>query len=126
MVGAPWIDDPAGLAAALNARGLAGVRFEPIAYMPSASIYSGQPLGGIRLMVTEREAFRPVATGLAVARELMERYPAHFQPAAIQNLLVNRATIWTLLLRSPLARIWSWAEAERASFLQRRASYLMY
>ena len=126
VVGAPWIDDPAGLAAALNARGLAGVRFEPIAYTPSASIYSGQPLGGIRLVVTEREAFRPVATGLAVARELMERYPAHFQPAAIQNLLVNRATIWTLLLRSPLARIWSWAEAERASFLKRRASYLMY
>ena len=126
VVGAPWIDDPAGLAAALDARGLAGVRFEPIAYMPSASIYSGQPLGGIRLVVTEREAFRPVATGLAVARELMERYPADFRPAAIQNLLVNRATIWTLLLRSPLARIWSWAEAERASFLQRRASYLMY
>jgi len=126
VVGAPWITDPAGLAAALNAHGLAGIRFEPVAYTPSASDYAGQSLGGIRLVVTEREAFRPVATGLAVARELMERYPARFRPAAIQNLLVNRSTIWALLLRSPLTRIWNWAEAERASFLQRRASYLMY
>ena len=64
--------------------------------------------------------------GLVVARELMERYPANFRPAAIQNLLVNRSTIWALLRREPLTRIWSWADADRPSFLQRRASYLIY
>ncbi len=126
VLGAPWIGDPAGLAAALNGLGLAGLRFEPISFTPSASAFAGQALGGVRLVVTEREAFRPVQAGLGVARVLMERYPAHFRPAAIQNLLVNRSTMWTLLLRSPLTRIWSWAEAERASFLQRRASYLIY
>ena len=126
VLGAPWIGDPAGLAAALNGLGLAGLRFEPISFTPSASVFAGQALGGVRLVVTEREAFRPVQAGLGVARVLMERYPAHFRPAAIQNLLVNRSTMWTLLLRSPLTRIWSWAEAERASFLQRRASYLIY
>ncbi len=77
-------------------------------------------------MVTDRDALRTVTLGVVVARELMERYPANFRPAAIQNLLVNRSTIWALLRREPLTRIWSWADADRPSFLQRRASYLIY
>ena len=64
--------------------------------------------------------------GLALARELMDRYPANFRPMAIQNLMVNRSTMWALLRGEPLLRIWEWAEASRDTFLQRRASYLMY
>ena len=67
-----------------------------------------------------------MTVALALARELMDRYPAQFRPAAIQNLLVNRSTMWALLRGEPLLRIRSWAEASRASFLQRRASYLIY
>ena len=126
VVGAPWIDDPVGLAERLNALGLGGVRFEPIRFTPNASMFANQPLGGVRMVVTDRELLRTTAMGLAIARELMERYPTNFRPAAIQNLLVNRSTIWSLLRRDPLTRIWSWADADRASFLQRRASYLIY
>ena len=126
VIGAPWIGDPAGLAEALNAHGLAGVTFEPVSYTPTSSVFAGQPLGGVRFVVTDREALRTVTLGLVVARELMDRYPANFRPAAIQNLLVNRSTIWALLRREPLTRIWSWADADRPSFLQRRASYLIY
>ena len=126
VIGAPWIDDPVGLAERLNALGLGGVRFEPIRFTPNASMFANQPLGGVRMLVTDRELLRTTAMGLAIARELMERYPTNFRPAAIQNLLVNRSTIWSLLRRDPLTRIWSWADADRASFLQRRASYLIY
>jgi uncharacterized protein YbbC (DUF1343 family) len=126
VIGAPWIGDPAGLAAALNARQLPGVTFKPITYTPASSVYAGQPVGGVRVVVTDRDALRPVRMGLALARELMDRYPAYFRPAAIQNLLVNRSTIWALLRAEPITRVWSWAEADRTSFLQRRASYLIY
>jgi uncharacterized protein YbbC (DUF1343 family)/CubicO group peptidase (beta-lactamase class C family) len=126
VIGAPWIGDPAALAEALNARGLAGVSFVPVSFTPISSVFAGQPLGGVRFVVTDRDALRTVTLGLVVARELMERYPANFRPAAIQNLLVNRSTIWALLRREPLTRIWSWADADRPSFLQRRASYLIY
>jgi hypothetical protein len=34
-----------------------------------------------------------VTVALALGRELVERY-SYFRPAAIQNLLVNRATMW--------------------------------
>jgi uncharacterized protein YbbC (DUF1343 family) len=126
VVGAPWIGDPAGLARALNARALPGVLFEPARFTPSASVFANQPLGGVRVVVTDREALQPVRMGLALARELMDRYPDHFRPMAIQNLMVNRSTMWALLRGEPLLRIWSWAEANRDAFLQRRASYLMY
>jgi uncharacterized protein YbbC (DUF1343 family)/CubicO group peptidase (beta-lactamase class C family) len=126
VIGAPWINDPAALAEGLNGLGLGGVRFEPIHFTPTASVFANQPLGGVRMLVTDRELLQTTAMGLAIARELVERYPTSFRPAAIQNLLVNRPTIWALLRKEPLTRIWSWADAERASFLQRRASYLIY
>jgi uncharacterized protein YbbC (DUF1343 family) len=126
VVGAPWVGDPSRLVAALNQRALPGVRFEPARFTPTGSVYANQPISGVKLVVTDRESFRPVATGLALARELMDLYPAHFRPAAIQNLMVNRSTMWALLRREPLSSIWSRAEADRASFLQRRASYLIY
>jgi len=126
VVGAPWITDPSGLADALNAAAMAGVTFQPVNFQPDASIYSGQMLGGVRLAVTDRDALRPVTVGLTIGRTLLERYPRQFRAASIQNLLVNRSTIWALLRGDSLARLKQWAEADRASFLQRRASYLIY
>ena len=56
----------------------------------------GRRVGGVRFVVTDREAIRPVTVSLGLARELVERY-SYFRPAAIQNLLVNRATMWSFL-----------------------------
>ena len=126
VVGAPWIGAMVSLAEALNGRNLPGVHFQPLSFMPSSSVYAGQALGGVRMVVTDRKAIRPVAVAVAVSLELMERYPGQFRPEAIQNLLVHRSTIWALLRGESLTRILRHAEAERASFLQRRASYLIY
>jgi uncharacterized protein YbbC (DUF1343 family) len=126
VVGAPWIGDPSGLARGLNARALPGVVFEPVTYTPSASVFANEVVRGVRVVVTDREALQPVRMGLALARELMDRYPANFRPMAIQNLIVNRSTMWALLRGESLLRIWEWAEASRDTFLQRRASYLIY
>jgi uncharacterized protein YbbC (DUF1343 family)/CubicO group peptidase (beta-lactamase class C family) len=126
VVGAPWISDPKGLADVLNGLAMPGVTFQPVNFQPGESVYAGQMLGGMRLVVTDRDALRPVTVGLTLGRTLLERYPAQFRAASIQNLLVNRSTIWALLRGDSLARLKQWAEADRASFLQRRASYLIY
>ncbi len=126
VVGAPWITDPHQLAAAMNAKWLSGIRFEAVTFTPSSSEYAGQPVGGVQLVVEDRETIRPVTVALTLAQELVERYPAQFRPASIQNLLVNRSTMWAFLRGEPMTRILSWADAARASFLQRRASYLIY
>ncbi len=125
VIGAAWITNPNELAEALNRKELAGVRFEPVRYTPTANPYSGQSVGGVRFVVTDREAIRPVTVALVLGRELVERYP-QFRPAAIQNLLVNRSTMWAFLRGEPMTRIRNWVDASRASFLQRRASYLIY
>ena len=125
VVGAPWITDPKALADALNALDMPGVLFQPVNFQPTSSVYAGQQVGGVRLLVTDRDALRPVTVGLTLGRTLIERYP-QFRAAAIQNLLVNRSTMWALLRGDSLARLKQWAEADRASFLQRRASYLIY
>jgi uncharacterized protein YbbC (DUF1343 family) len=126
VIGAPWITDPQELADAMNARALPGVQFHPIFFTPTSSVHANRGLGGVRLQVTDRDAIRPVAVGLALGRELMERYPAQYRPAAIQNLLVNRFTMWSLLKGDPFARLLAWADYARSAFLQRRASYLIY
>jgi uncharacterized protein YbbC (DUF1343 family)/CubicO group peptidase (beta-lactamase class C family) len=126
VIGAPWITDPQVLADAMNARGLVGVQFHPVFFTPTSSVHAGRQVGGVRLEVTDRDALRAVPVGLALGRELMERYPGNFRPAAIQNLLVNRSTMWSMLRGDPFARILAWADYARNSFLQRRASYLLY
>lgn len=125
VIGAPWITNPSDLAESMNRKDLAGVKFEGARFTPTSSVYAGQMVGGVRFLVTDRDAVRPVTVALALARELVERYP-QFRPAAIQNLLVNRSTIWAFLRGEPIPRIRNWVEASRASFLQRRASYLIY
>ncbi len=125
VVGAPWIEGPV-LAEAMNAKGLAGVRFAPVTFTPSADRYAGEAVGGVKIEVTDREAIRPVTVALALARELMDRYPTQFRPEAIQNLLVNRATMWTFLRGEPLFRLLDLADADVASFRERRASALIY
>jgi uncharacterized protein YbbC (DUF1343 family) len=125
VVGAPWIEAD-GLAEALNALGLAGVRFEPVAFTPSLDKYAGQACAGVRLRVTDREALRPVTVGLALGRALRERHRSQWRPESVQNLLANRPTMWAFLRGDPLQRLLDWAAAERSSFLNRRASYLIY
>ncbi len=127
VVGAPWIE-PHGLAAELNALRLPGVAFEPVVFTPAlgADRYPGVPCAGLRMIVTGREEIRPVTVGLALATALRARHREQFRPEAIQNLLVNRSTMWAFLRGESLDRLVAWTEMERSSFLNRRASYLIY
>lgn len=125
VIGAPWITNPQEFADVLNRKGLPGVRFEPVRYTPTSSVYANEKVGGVRFVITDREAIRPVTVAFMVARELVDRYQ-WFRPAAIQNLLVNRATMWAFLRGEPVDKILAWGDASRAAFLQRRAQYLMY
>jgi uncharacterized protein YbbC (DUF1343 family)/CubicO group peptidase (beta-lactamase class C family) len=125
VIGAPWIDGDR-MAAALERLGLAGVKFEPVKFTPTGDIYARVACGGVRFVVTDRDAIRPVTVALAVADTLGRVHRAEWKPENIQNLLVNRSTMWALLRREPLPRVLAWAEIDRSSFLNRRASYLIY
>ena len=127
VIGAPWIE-PHGLASTLNALRLPGVSFEPVVFTPAlgADRYPNVPCAGVRMIVTNREDIRPVTVGLALATALRTRHRDQFRPEAIQNLLVNRSTMWAFLRGESLDRLVAWTEMDRSSFLNRRASYLIY
>jgi uncharacterized protein YbbC (DUF1343 family) len=125
IIGAPFID-PTWLADTLNKLTLRGVRFEPVRFTPTDNIYARTACAGVRFVVTDRDAIRPVTISLAVARELRQRYRSQWKAEKVQHLLVNRHTMWAFLRGEPLPRLIAFSDADRPAFLKRRASYLIY
>jgi uncharacterized protein YbbC (DUF1343 family) len=65
LVGAPWIEAER-FAAQMNGLGLPGVYFRPAGFEPTFQKHAKQPCGGCQIHVTDRDAFRPVFTGVAL------------------------------------------------------------
>jgi uncharacterized protein YbbC (DUF1343 family) len=78
VIGAPWLDGHE-LAQALNRLALPGVRFRPTHFVPSASKHVGRPCEGVQLHVTDRNAFRPVVTGLHIIAACRAQAPNRFE-----------------------------------------------
>jgi uncharacterized protein YbbC (DUF1343 family) len=67
LVGAPWIDGDR-FAETMNALGLPGVYFRPAVFEPTFQKHAQRACGGCQIHVTDRAAFRPVITGVALIR----------------------------------------------------------
>jgi len=125
VIGAPWIDGQT-LAAYLNERQLKGVRFVPIRFKPNASVYKDQDLGGINIIVTNRDAFDSVRTGLEIAAALHKRYPKYWEVEKFSRLLVNQETL-EMVKRGDIPEAIEKAIAPKlADYERRRASFLLY
>jgi uncharacterized protein YbbC (DUF1343 family) len=80
LVGAPWLTDAGAIAAELNARGIAGVRFDST----SRTIAAGQKHGGltipmIHVTVTNRDQVNASEVGLRMLRAIYARHKSDFQ-----------------------------------------------
>ncbi|RMI25169.1 MAG: DUF1343 domain-containing protein [Calditrichaeota bacterium] len=78
MFGAPWIDGWA-VAEALRQYDLPGAVFRPLQFQPTFHKYCGEVCGGCFIHLTDREAFQPFKTAIALLREIIRRYPEHFR-----------------------------------------------
>jgi uncharacterized protein YbbC (DUF1343 family) len=80
QTGAPWIV-PDTLIRALNALGLAGVRFDAVQIPVAADgrRFPGQTIPGVRLVVTDRRAFRAVRTAMLLIDTIHRLWPNEFQ-----------------------------------------------
>ena len=88
VIGAPWLDG-GKLASDLNARRIPGVRFIPVRFKPSASVYKNEECSGVNIIITDRSRFQPVYTGLEIAVELHRLFPADWKVDGYSHLLVN-------------------------------------
>lgn len=76
-LGAPYIDGR--LASRLRELDLPGVLFREVWFAPTFHKYAGSTVRGVQLHVSDRGAFRPVATGLAVLDAIAGLYPEEFR-----------------------------------------------
>ncbi|MET8766707.1 DUF1343 domain-containing protein [Streptomyces sp. NPDC004658] len=76
IVGAPYID--ARFAPALAELALPGVHFRDLCFVPTFHKHAGRPLRGVQLHLTDRAAFAPVRTGVAMLATLRRLYPDDF------------------------------------------------
>jgi len=125
MVGAPWVKGRE-LAAYLNARGIAGVRFVPVTFTPSASVHSGQRCSGVNIVVTDRNGFDVPELGIELAAALRKLYPAEFKIEGMTGLLVNQSVYDALLAGEDPRRIeQEWMDGVE-KFEKVREKYLIY
>jgi len=125
QIGAPWIDG-VGLAAALNARGLAGVRVYPVSFTPSEEPYAGERCGGVFLVVTDRDALRPVRVGLEIAAALASRHGDRFDLEAAAGQFGSREDLARIRAGEDPARVAAGWAAGEAKWRQVWAKYVLY
>lgn len=124
---APFIDADT-LVLLLNGRGLPGVQFHAVRYVPSARSgaphprYKGVESAGLRLEITDRAAFESFRTGLEILAALRQRHDAFLSFTSYLSLLSGISRVQDLPVATVLAR----ADADVRHFLDRRNAYLLY
>ena len=124
-IGAPWLD-PLDLAERVNALAPAGLRCYPFWFTPAASKYSGERCGGLSFVITDRDVFRPVSFGIALAALLRERSAGQWDFAAIERLYGRGEIVQQLADAVPADTIAAAWEEGLQEFRLRRAPYLLY
>ena len=125
LLGAPWMKSRE-LAAYLNERGIAGVRFVPVTFTPMAATFSGQTCNGVNILLTDRNGLDAPEMGIELAAALHKLYPADFKMERMTQLLVNQSVYDALVEgRDPRRIAQDWRD-ELEKFELTRKKYLLY
>jgi uncharacterized protein YbbC (DUF1343 family) len=136
LVGAPWIDAEC-FAGEMNGAALGGVYFRPAGFEPTFQKHAKQPCGGCQIHVTDRGAFQPVITGVALIDMFRRLDPGRFawrQPPyeyehdkmPIDILAGSDVLRRQIESGMPIREIAGSWEDDEAAFRQLRAPYLLY
>jgi uncharacterized protein YbbC (DUF1343 family)/CubicO group peptidase (beta-lactamase class C family) len=125
QLGAPWIDGTK-LAETLNARNLPGIRFYPVSFTPASGKYAGEPCRGVFLVITDREALRPLRLGIEIAAALFRLHPDRFDPGETWRLIGSKRALESLKAGTSPSEVASGWAADEARWRTRRAQYLLY
>ena len=136
LLRAPWIHAEA-FARDMNGLGLPGVFFRPAVFEPTFQKHAKQTCGGCQIHVLDRDAFRPLLTGVALITMFRQHNPGRFawrQPPyeyEHEKLPIDILSGSDVLRRqieagTPLTEMAdSWREDEQAFRILRRP-YLLY
>lgn len=132
VLGSAWMDG-AAVCDRLGAEDLPGVRFHPHRYTPTAPAAGAGECLGVRLSVTDPDAFRPVLTGYAILRALEDLYGRRrvwprsaSRPDFFDKLMGTaavRAALKARVAPAEVARGWN---ADSGGFRRQRSRCLLY
>lgn len=134
IVGAQWLDAKAAVDL-LDGVGLRGVTFEAVTFTPEQKPYHGRPpelvgerLNGIRLRITDRNAFEPYRVGVAMLWAVHKLHPGRLVwNDAVLDRLVATPRLKAMLDagRQPNEIFAAW-RAEVDAFRRRSTPYHLY
>ena len=127
QVGASWLDAPA-VVRTMNAKQLPGIRFEAIT-MPvekGARKFGGQTIPGIRFVITDREAYRPVSTALILIDEIRRQHPNDFKWGGTIDRLTGSDKARKAIDAGRLSELLAEWDRVAAQFRKDREPYLLY
>lgn len=125
LMGAPWIHGKA-LADHMNARQIAGVRFEATTFTPRQWAFAGQKCEGLRITLTDRNRLDSPLLGVELMAALWRLHGDRFQIDRTLGMIGSRASLAEVKAQADprdIARAWMPALAE---FSERRQRYLLY
>lgn len=125
--GAPWIDGNK-LADQLNGLGMAGLRFQPTTFTPTASKHEGMLCHGVRIEITDRERLEPFWLGVRIVNEIARTYPESFEWRAshFDRLCGTTAIREAIANHNPLAPLRETYRADCELFQSVRRECLIY
>jgi uncharacterized protein YbbC (DUF1343 family) len=133
-IGAAWLDNT-GVVKLLDGVGLRGVRFEPVVFTPEQKPYHGRPpelvgerLAGVRLHITDRNAFEPYRAGVAMLWAVYRLHPDRVGwNDAVLDRLVATPRLKTMIVggKRPDEIFAAW-QAEVDTFRALSAKYRLY
>lgn len=126
-IGAPWLDAH-GVAAKMYALYLAGVRFEPIMMdvLPTAAKFKGETIPGLRIVITNRQTYRPVRTALILIDVIKRHHPDQFRWGPSIDRLTGSDLVRQSIDAGQLAPLLDDWDREAETFRKTRAPYLLY
>jgi uncharacterized protein YbbC (DUF1343 family) len=123
--GAPWMHGE-DVAARLNERHIAGLRFVASEFVPVAGLYVGQKCGGVGIRVVDKGAVRSMSMGMEIATVMKALYPEQFDVVKMMFLVGNAETIQELQEGVGADHIVAGWQANLARFEAIRGKYLLY
>ena len=124
-IGAPWIDG-VQLAEALNARNLPGIRFYPILFTPTSSVYKGEECQGVYFIVSDRTALRPVRVGLELVSVISRLFPGKLDLKRTASLYGSADQLARALTGEDPAQLEAQWAADEVNWRTLRSKYLIY
>lgn len=134
--GAPWLD-PRAFVSALEKEDLPGVAFRACGFTPTFDKFQGVSCNGAFMHVTDRQAFRPLLTGIAIFRAAHQLGGPGFSWREDAYEFVEDVPAFDLLCGTdavrrgiesgaPLSTLVEGFDREAQEFVRQREPYLLY